>query len=158
MHQLPHLLAGWAHATAVSFRPIRTKYILRVGQSQRQFPASRRPQKELGVRDMIFFHALDEPLLNGGLSYDIFELHGRFVSESKNTVFKHLFRLKRRFFKKFRLYAKYSKKRIIFAASIKKTHMDLQKFDELLRQAQEEGSIYIEQNVITGIEEMTFRV
>ena len=36
--------------------------------------------------------------------------------------------------------------------------MDLQKFDELLRQAQEEGSIYIEQNVITGIEEMTFRV
>ena len=36
--------------------------------------------------------------------------------------------------------------------------MDLQKFDELLRQAQEEGSIYIEQNVITGIEEMTFKV
>jgi len=36
--------------------------------------------------------------------------------------------------------------------------MDLQKFDELLKQAQEEGSIYIEQNVITGIEEMTFRV
>ena len=36
--------------------------------------------------------------------------------------------------------------------------MDLQKFDELLRQAQEEGSIYIEQNMITGIEEMTFRV
>lgn len=36
--------------------------------------------------------------------------------------------------------------------------MDLQKFDELLKQAQEEGSIYIEQNMITGIEEMTFRV
>ncbi|MBQ3990202.1 MAG: hypothetical protein II630_05115, partial [Bacteroidales bacterium] len=33
--------------------------------------------------------------------------------------------------------------------------MDLQKFDELLKQAQEEGLIYIEQNVITGIEEMT---
>lgn len=36
--------------------------------------------------------------------------------------------------------------------------MDLQKFDELLKQAQEEGLIYIEQNVITGIEEMTFKV
>ncbi|MBR1514543.1 MAG: hypothetical protein IJ622_09665 [Bacteroidales bacterium] len=36
--------------------------------------------------------------------------------------------------------------------------MDLQKFDELLKQAQENGSIYIEQNVITGIEEITFRV
>ena len=36
--------------------------------------------------------------------------------------------------------------------------MDLQKFDELLKQAQEEGSIYIEQSMITGIEEMTFRV
>lgn len=36
--------------------------------------------------------------------------------------------------------------------------MDLQKFDELLKQAQEEGSVYIEQNIITGIEEMTFRV
>ena len=36
--------------------------------------------------------------------------------------------------------------------------MDLQKFDELLKQAQEEGSISIEQNMITGIEEMTFRV
>ena len=36
--------------------------------------------------------------------------------------------------------------------------MDLQKFDELLKQAQEEGLVYIEQNVITGIEEMTFKV
>ena len=36
--------------------------------------------------------------------------------------------------------------------------MNLQKFDELLKQAQEEGSIYIEQNMITGIEEMTFRI
>ena len=36
--------------------------------------------------------------------------------------------------------------------------MDLQKFDELLKQAQEEGLIYIEQNVTTGIEEMTFKV
>ena len=34
--------------------------------------------------------------------------------------------------------------------------MDLQRFDELLKQAQEEGSIVIEQNVITGIEEKTF--
>lgn len=34
--------------------------------------------------------------------------------------------------------------------------MDLQKFDELLKQAQEDGSIVIEQNVITGIEEKTF--
>ena len=36
--------------------------------------------------------------------------------------------------------------------------MDLLKFDELLKQAQEEGLVYIEQNVITGIEEMTFKV
>ena len=36
--------------------------------------------------------------------------------------------------------------------------MDLQKFDELLKQAQEEGSIIIEQNVITGIEEQTFQI
>ena len=36
--------------------------------------------------------------------------------------------------------------------------MDLQKFDELLKQAQEEGSIVIEQNVITGIEEQTFQI
>ena len=36
--------------------------------------------------------------------------------------------------------------------------MDLRKFDELLKQAQEEGSIIIEQNVITGIEEQTFQI
>ena len=36
--------------------------------------------------------------------------------------------------------------------------MDLQKFDELLKQAQEEGSIVIEQNVITGIEEHIFKL
>lgn len=34
--------------------------------------------------------------------------------------------------------------------------MDLQKFDELLKHAQEEGVITIERNVITGIEEASF--
>ena len=34
--------------------------------------------------------------------------------------------------------------------------MDLQKFDELLRQAQKNGTITIENNVITGIDKATF--
>ena len=34
--------------------------------------------------------------------------------------------------------------------------IDLQKFDELLKEAQQNGSITIEKNVITGIEETTF--
>lgn len=36
--------------------------------------------------------------------------------------------------------------------------MDLQKFDELLRQAQEDGTVSIEQTVITGIEEASFEI
>ena len=36
--------------------------------------------------------------------------------------------------------------------------MDLQKFDELLKQAQKEGKIYIVQNIITGIEEASFQL
>ena len=36
--------------------------------------------------------------------------------------------------------------------------MDLQKFDELLKQAQEEGDISIERNLITGIEETSFEL
>ena len=34
--------------------------------------------------------------------------------------------------------------------------MDLQKFDELLKQAQQNETILIEQTVITGIEQATF--
>lgn len=34
--------------------------------------------------------------------------------------------------------------------------MDLQKFDELLKQAQNDGTITIEQTVITGIEQAYF--
>lgn len=36
--------------------------------------------------------------------------------------------------------------------------LDLQKFDELLRQAQQNGSVIIEKNVITGIEEASFTI
>ena len=36
--------------------------------------------------------------------------------------------------------------------------MDLQKFDELLRQAQLSGKISIENNVITGIDTATFEL
>jgi hypothetical protein len=36
--------------------------------------------------------------------------------------------------------------------------MDLQKFDELLKQAQKEGKIHIVQNIITGIEEASFQL
>lgn len=36
--------------------------------------------------------------------------------------------------------------------------MDLQKFDDLLRQAQRSGSISIENNVITGIDTATFEL
>ena len=36
--------------------------------------------------------------------------------------------------------------------------MDLQKFDKLLLQAQKEGSIEIERNVITGIEGKVFQL
>lgn len=36
--------------------------------------------------------------------------------------------------------------------------MDLQKFDELLKQAQKTGAISIENNVITGIDTATFEL
>ena len=36
--------------------------------------------------------------------------------------------------------------------------MDLQKFDELLKQAQKEGKIHIVQSIITGIEEASFQL
>lgn len=36
--------------------------------------------------------------------------------------------------------------------------MDLQKFDELLKQAQKEGKIHIVQKIITGIEEASFQL
>ncbi len=36
--------------------------------------------------------------------------------------------------------------------------MDLQKFEKLLKQAMSEGTISIERNVITGIEEAVFKV
>ena len=36
--------------------------------------------------------------------------------------------------------------------------MDLQKFDELLRQAQESGNVKIENNIITGIDTATFEL
>ena len=36
--------------------------------------------------------------------------------------------------------------------------MDLQKFDELLKQAQKSGAISIENNVITGIDTATFEL
>lgn len=36
--------------------------------------------------------------------------------------------------------------------------MDLQKFDALLRQALKDGVVSIERNVITGIQEASFKV
>ena len=85
MHQFLHLLAGGTYATTVGFRPIWAEDILRVSQSQRQLSAPRWPQKELGVRDMIVPHTCDEPLLDGLLSYDVFELHSLSKFGVKNT-------------------------------------------------------------------------
>ena len=76
MDQFLHLLAGGANTAAVGLGTVRTKDILGVSQGQRQLAASGRSQKELCVRDVVFPHAVDQPLLDGGLAYDVFELHG----------------------------------------------------------------------------------
>ena len=62
MYQFLHLLASWAHAATVGFSAIWAKDMLGVGQGQRQFPASGRTQKELGVRNVIVPHTGDEAL------------------------------------------------------------------------------------------------
>ena len=75
MNEFLHLLAGRTSAATVGLGAVRAKDILCISQGQRQFAASRRPQKELCVRNMVVPHTRDEPLLDGGLSYDVFELH-----------------------------------------------------------------------------------
>ena len=79
MHQLLHLLAGGAHAAAVGLGAVGAEDILGVGQGQGQLAASGRTQKELCVRDMVVAHACDEPLFDGGLADDVFELHNSII-------------------------------------------------------------------------------
>ena len=90
MSQFLHLLAGGAHAAAVGLGAVRAEDLLRVGQGQRQFAASCGTQKELCVRDMIFPHALDKPLFNGALAYDVFELHDILFLRAKIQFFVYL--------------------------------------------------------------------
>jgi YHS domain-containing protein len=83
VYQFLHLLAGGAHAATVGLSAVRAEDILCVSQGQRQFATSGRAQKQLSVRDMVFSHTLDEPLLDGRLSYDVFELHGLVFRRAK---------------------------------------------------------------------------
>ena len=86
MHQFLHLLAGGAHTAAVGLGTVWAEDILRVCQGQRQLAASGRTQKELGMRDMIVFHALDKPLFDGGLADDVFELHQYIITGQKYKI------------------------------------------------------------------------
>ena len=83
MYQFLHFLACRAHTAAIGLGTVWAEDILRVGQGQRQLAASSRTQKELGMRDMVFPHTLDKPLFDGGLAYDVFELHSDSISGSK---------------------------------------------------------------------------
>ena len=90
MHQFLHLLTGGAYAAAVGLGAIRAEDILGVSQGQRQLAASGRAQKELRMRDMVFLHALDKPLFDGGLAYDVFELHDILFRRAKIQFFGYL--------------------------------------------------------------------
>lgn len=117
---------------------------------------------ELNKDYQTILHALDRIIANGA-----FERNFRYEGKMKDSVVALSIDSKR-----LRLYCLRISDRILIAGNggVKNTRtydeseelsgyvMDLQKFDELLKQAQEEGSIIIEQNVITGIEEQTFQI
>ena len=117
---------------------------------------------ELNKDYQTILHALDRIISNGA-----FERNFRYEGQMKDNVVALSIDSKR-----LRLYCLRISDRILIAGNggVKNTRtydeseelsgyvMDLQKFDELLKQAQEEGSIVIEQNVITGIEEQTFQI
>lgn len=117
---------------------------------------------ELNKDYQTILHALDRIIANGA-----FERNFRYEGQMKDNVVALSIDSKR-----LRLYCLRISDRILIAGNggVKNTRtyneseelsgyvMDLQKFDELLKQAQEEGSIVIEQNVITGIEEQTFQI
>ena len=117
---------------------------------------------ELNKDYQTILHALDRIIANGA-----FERNFRYEGKMKDKVVALSIDSKR-----LRLYCLRISDRILIAGNggVKNTRtyneseelsgyvMDLQKFDELLKQAQEEGSIVIEQNVITGIEEQTFQI
>ena len=117
---------------------------------------------ELNKDYQTILHALDRIIANGA-----FERNFRYEGKMKDSAVALSIDSKR-----LRLYCLRISDRILIAGNggVKNTRtydeseelsgyvMDLQKFDELLKQAQEEGSIIIEQNVITGIEEQTFQI
>ena len=117
---------------------------------------------ELNKDYQTILHALDRIIANGA-----FERNFRYEGKMKDSVVALSIDSKR-----LRLYCLRISDQILIAGNggVKSTRtydeseelsgyvMDLQKFDELLKQAQEEGSIVIEQNVITGIEEQTFQI
>ena len=117
---------------------------------------------ELNKDYQTILHALDRIIANGA-----FERNFRYEGKMKDNVVALSIDSKR-----LRLYCLRISDRILIAGNggVKNTRtyneseelsgyvMDLEKFDELLKQAQEEGSIIIEQNVITGIEEQTFQI
>ena len=117
---------------------------------------------ELNKDYQTILHALDRIIANGA-----FERNFRYEGKVRDNVVALSIDSK-----KLRLYCLRISNQILIAGNggVKNTRtydeseelcgyvMDLQKFDELLKQAQEEGSIIIEQNVITGIEEQTFQI
>lgn len=117
---------------------------------------------ELNKDYQTILHALDRIIANGA-----FERNFRYEGKMNDNVVALSIESKR-----LRLYCLRISDRILIAGNggVKNTRtyneseelsgyvMDLQKFDELLKQAQEQGSIIIEQNVITGIEEQTFQI
>lgn len=117
---------------------------------------------ELNKDYQTILHALDRIIANGA-----FERNFRYEGKVRDNVVALSIDSK-----KLRLYCLRISDQILIAGNggVKNTRtydeseelsgyvMDLQKFDELLKQAQEEGSIVIEQNVITGIEEQTFQI
>lgn len=128
----------------------------------RKFIRKFKDNAELNKDYQTILQALDRIIANGA-----FERHFRYEGKMKDNVVALSIDSKR-----LRLYCLRISDRILIAGNggVKNIRtydeseelsgyvMDLQKFDELLKQAQEEGSIIIEQNVITGIEEQTFQI
>ena len=128
----------------------------------RKFIRKFKDNAELNKNYQTILQALDRIIANGA-----FERNFRYEGKMKDNVVALSIDSKKR-----RLYCLRISDQILIVGNggVKNTRtyndseelngyvMDLQKFDELLKQAQEEGSIIIEQNVITGIEEQTFQI
>jgi hypothetical protein len=70
------LLTLRAYTATISFSPIRTRDILRVSNSQREFAAAFRSQEKLRVTDSVFLNSLYQKVFGARVSLYVFKLHG----------------------------------------------------------------------------------